>query len=748
MSGRRRMALPDSLLAAALTFAFAGSLLVAAPAGADVFGPISLISQSAVPGSTYNQQADYAHDPAISGNGQYVAFDGSFGGVTGVWRRDLVTGAVEPVAGGDAELPSIGDDGRYISFTTTQALSPEDHNKGPDVYVRDMEPQPGEPQYTLVSAVNGSAEGLTYEYTGSSPEFEEEHYGSLASGRSALSANGREVAFVTSAVSNLAGPHTPALQVAVRNLDTLETRLVSVRIGTSDEPVSTQEGENDYGAVFTGVEGKAPAFNPPPPYGEYATTPPLGASLSADGSTVAWMGDDIAQQVALLSEETRSPYYTEPLWRRIAPGSETPTRPITGGPDPANPACVAGGETVLPGAASPADPCQGPFATPEGDIPSGIWAGGGYGELQPRLSADGYTVAFTAQAPLVSLGNDFGTDPFGRPSDLYVANMHEGLTRDQALTPLTELASGKKEDVATDGPIVDFDISPGGDQVAFTTQRTQFPLGSPAYVSAPAAEAGMDELFDVDLADDTLTRVTQSFEGGPSEHPHIAVATGRDIYTDGDGALSPSFSDGGTELAFSSTASNLVYGDGNTPPAGQSDGPFDGSDAFVVSRILFPATPTPQYVSSAPGPSLTPVWNLGVSALSRANGSVLLYVQAPAAGTLRADAQSAVVIQSPRAGRKARHASAARALQRGHVATRTVATRATDPKGAGLETLTLALAPRYRSLAGERGGLSATVTVTFAAPGHATLRERIPVTFLRKSRPSRSKARSHEAGRR
>ena len=627
---RRRTASPGSLLAAALTFALAASLPAAAPVGADVFGPISLISQSAVPGTTHNQQADYAHDPAISGNGQYVAFDGSFGGVTGVWRRDLATGAVEQVAGGDAELPSISEDGRYISFTTTQALTPEDHNKGPDVYVRDMEPQPGEPEYTLVSAVNGSAEGLTYEYTGSSTAFEEEHYGSLASGRSALSANGREVAFVTSAVSNLAGPHTPALQVAVRNLETLETRLVSVRIGTSDEPVSMQEGEDSYGAVFTGLGGKAPAFGPPPSYGEYAT-PPLGASLSADGSTVAWMGDDIGQQVALLPEETRSPYYTEPLWRRIAPGSETPTRPITGGSDPADPACAAAGETVLPAVASSADPCQGPFATPEGAIPSGIWAGGGYGELQPRLSADGYTVAFTAQAPLVSLGNDFGADPFERPSDLYVANMHEGLTRDQALTPLTELASGKKEDVATDGPIVDFDISPDGSQVAFTTQRTQFPLGSPAYVSAPAAEAGMSELFDVDLADDTLTRVTQSYEGGPSEHPHISVATGRDIYADGDGALSPSFSDDGTELAFSSTASNLVYGDGNTPPAGPSDGPFDGSDAFVVSRILFPATPTPQYVSGAPGLSFTPVWNLGVTALSRANGSVLLYVQAPGA---------------------------------------------------------------------------------------------------------------------
>ena len=743
MNGRCRIALPGSLLAAALTLACAAWLLAAAPAGADVFGPISLISQSAIPGSPYNQQADYAHDPAISGNGQYVAFDGSFGGVTGVWRRELATGAVEQVAGGDAELPSISEDGRYISFTTTQALTPEDHNRGPDVYVRDMEPRPGEPQYTLVSAVDGSSEGLSYEYTGSSTAFEEEHYGSLASGRSALSADGREVAFVTSAVSNLAGPHTPALQVAVRNLDTLETRLVSVRIGSSDEPVSTQEGEDDYGAVFTGGAGKAPAFSSPPPYGEYATTPPLGASLSADGSTVAWMGDDIGQQTPLLPAETRPPSYTEPLWRRIAPGSETPTRPITGGPDPANPACAASGETVLPGAASSSDPCQGPFATPEGELP-GIWAGGGFGELQPRLSADGYTVAFTAQAPLVSLGNDFGTSPFGRPSDLYVANMHEGLTRDQALTQLT---SGAEGDVATEGPILDFDISPDGGQVAFTTQRTQFPLGSPAYVSAPAGEPGMDELFDADLADDTLTRVTQGFEGGPSEHPHIAVATGRDVYAYGDGALSPSFSDNGIELAFSSTASNLVYGDGNTPPAGSSDGPFDGSDAFVVSRILFPATPTPQYVSGAPEPPLAPVWNLGVTALSRTNGSVLLYVRAPGAGTLRAGAQSAVVIQSPRPVRKARRASAARARERGRVATRTVATRATDPKGAGLETLTLALAPIYRSLAGERGGLSATVTVTFAAPGHATLRERIPVTFLRKSRPSRAKARSHKASR-
>ena len=137
-----------------------------------------------------------------------------------------------------------------------------------------------------------------------------------------------------------------------------------------------------------------------------------------------------------------------------------------------------------------------------------------------------------------------------------------------------------------------------------------------------------------------------------------------------------------------------------------------------------------------------------MSALSRANGSVLLYVQAPGSG--RAARGRAERGRDPSARRRAHRAqgapaSAARALERGHVATRTVATRAMDPKGAGLSTLTLALAARYRALAGERGGLSATVNVTFCAPGHATLRERLPVTFLRKHAAARSKVRSHKA---
>ncbi len=170
-----------------------------APAGADVFGPISLVSEGPFGGET--QQAEYAHDPAISGNGRYVAFDGSIGGVTGVWRRDLQTGALEQVAGGDAELPSISAGGQYVSFTTNEGLSlPEVSQGKPDasphqepvnVYVRDMAVQPaatkaeeaarpaGERAFTVVSAVDGSEEPLTY--SGASTT-----RGSTATGRSAI----------------------------------------------------------------------------------------------------------------------------------------------------------------------------------------------------------------------------------------------------------------------------------------------------------------------------------------------------------------------------------------------------------------------------------------------------------------------------------------------------------------------------------------------------------------------------------
>jgi len=296
---------------------------------------------------------------------------------------------------------------------------------------------------------------------------------------------------------------------------------------------------------------------------------------------------------------------------------------------------------------------------------------------------------------------------------------------------------------AADEPITDFDISPKGDQVAFTTARIEFPLGSPAYVNEPAAEAGESELFDADLTNDTLTRVTHGYNGGPSEQPHPSkvVIGAHDPYeyelsTPTAGAQSPSFTANGEVLAFSSTASNLVYGDGNTPAGTRVPVKLpDGSDAFVVQREAFAPLPTPQYISPAPPSTLIPRWSLSATALSRPDGSVLLYVEVPGPGTLYATARGSVLVRSSArtAKRRQAHPASRRADPRETVATRTLAT-ASKLLGAGggeVAELVLRLAQPYVPLASHGGGLSAEVSLTFTASGRPALRQSIATTFVR-----------------
>jgi hypothetical protein len=777
---RFRLARPmKRALAALLGAALLSGLVICAPAGADVFGPIELVSSGELEGGgAFVQQALYAHDPALSANGQYVAFDGYFAGRSGVWRRELRSGGepgpVEPVVVGavvpgsepesceqpacDAKLPSISENGQFISFTTTAPLdSEDDKNSAPDVYVRNMdlpETQPG--AYTLVSAVNGKAEGLSYE--GSSGD------GSVAAGRSAISANGEKVAFVTTAVSNLAAcepgappesacaanssevptPSTPALQVAVRNRVTKETQLVSEEYDPAtgeqilDKPVSEREGDTTYGAAYS-PNGAPPEFSAFE-HRAYTLPPMIGASINAGGTTVAWMGTNVSKQAKMFPGEAEAKY-AEPLWRRIADGP-TPTRRVTGGSEPESPLCVASGETKLPSPTAPG-PCQGPFAT---EPAFGVWSGE-VGNTVPQLSKDGYTVAFVATAPLVALGADFGRGAEGESDDLYVADMHEGLSRNEALRPLTEIVSGSLGSEA----IVDLAVSPDGSQVAFSTQRTEFPLGSPAYVSQPQAVLGMVELFDIDLGNDTLTRVTRGYEGGASEHPHKELHAGEPPYKSTDGALSPSFSEDGDTLAFSSTASNLAYGDGNTPPVtiDVPTGSADGGDVFEVQRVTYPPEPVETYVSGTlTNPSLAPRWSLGATALSLEHGSVRLYVEVPGAGELSARADSAVSLATAahrvRATAKLGHASSGRGRSAAKVMTVAVrdvasARQTIGADSGGFVVLTLTLTSRYRPLAARSGGLSGTVHLLFTAPGQKPLTDSIAVEFVSKVKASAKK---------
>ena len=740
-----------------LSLALLSAGTLAGQARADVFGPIALVSGDPI------QQADYAHDPAISADGQFVAFDGSVGGVNGVWRRELATGDLVEVAGGDADLPSISADGRFISFTTNQGghlpafTDGRQHfetttGEAPNVYVRDMSlgaQQPG--AFQIVSARSGSNEPLRYdvaqEHTGE-PNAPEE-YGAVAAGRTAMSADGSKVVFVTTTVSDLSSypqaeqeelehgetpkPRTPALQVAVRDMETGVTELVSVRRDpatglpalnpeTGDpEPVPTHVESNIYGAVD--AEGVAPFFRAEVP--AYSRTQKIGASISADGSTVAWMGQQLGEQVPFLADEGARANWTEPLWRRIGDGELAPTRKVTGGSDPESPACQASGEVRLSPTPVPGDPCQGPFETRLTDSynpgEADVWTGDPEDDFVPALSGDGYTVVFLARAPLFG-----GTGLEGAHSDLFLADMHPGLTRAQALRPLTQFGTT----LATDAAITDVAISPNASeaghvgQVAFTTLRTVFTLGSLTYVSSRAATPGLGELYDVDLGNDTLTRVTQGYEGGPAGHPFREERGGVEdpylFFGPDDGSLAPSFDASGDTLAFSSTASNLVFGDNNTPPGGVR-GAVDGADAFVVNRLTFAAAP-PEQAISAPPPNPAPdvPWIFGVTAESLRNGHVRIYLELPGAGSLHAAATATVPVKSP-PGHKAAHKAAVRT-----VASKGLAAGAQP----GLRTLELVLAPQYRTLAKRKGGVAASAVVAFAAPGHPRLSTRLHIRFV------------------
>ncbi len=501
-----------------------------------------------------------------------------------------------------------------------------------------------------------------------------------------------------------------------------------------DQPVPTeQEGSATYGAVYPGG-ASIPRF----PLLFPNETP--GASISADGSTVAWMGQRVGAQARTLPlDPARAADYSEPLWRRIADGPGAATRRVTGGSDPSSPGCVESGEVQLSAERTLADPCQGPFDTrflAGGE--EGVWTLSPADEYLPKLSSDGRTVAFLSNAHEIASGERANVEEAS--DDVYVAGMEEGRTRVQALRRLTHIAGGAFGEVSRSAPITGFDISPDGSQVAFVTQRTTFPLSSPAFVSVPAAVPGESELFDADLANQTLTRVTHGYSGETvqPEQPHVEVEAGRDPYTEQQGSFAPSFSADGNILAFSSTASNLAYGDGNSPKANENSIRFDGADAFVVSRRQFTGSAPETYVSADPPVPIPEIpWAVSLTATPRTDGTIDVQIAVPAAGSVSVQARGSVLV--PAGGSHARGAKRRRLV----VVTRTVAGARANSAAAGNIDVRLRLAAPYRPLAAAAGGLPVTLRIQFTGPGGPPIRDSAEVTFassVHASRKHRSKS--------
>ncbi|WP_027007849.1 hypothetical protein [Conexibacter woesei] len=685
-----------TIAAVAALGALAGA---AGPAAAD-FGAPTLVSVSP------REQADAVGTSALSADSRWLAYSGSLDGVSGVFRRNLQTGATDVVAGGDAyarpaiadaRMPSISADGRYVSFSTTAALDTDDDtNAVADVYVRDMDapaPPVGLPcspgpgcAFALASAHDGAPSGLVYAAPSGSGTA-----GSLAAPRSALSADGRRVAFVTQSGSDLAGADTPALQVAVRDLDTQRTTLVSAQRDPSIGAMTTVPvtgGAVTPTAVEVGGNGLA--------------APVAVAALSADGTTVAWLGANIGLQAPTLPDERTDDAngYDEPLWRRVADGPAAPIRRVVGAGDPEAPGCPPGGTFADPA-------CVGPYP----DLASNGDAGNGYVagwvtrpaqfDALPSLSADGRTVALLGTPPVPPLTTK--TDI----ADLFVVDMRDGLARRDAVRRLTQdLHSGD----AFNG-VYDVGIAPDGRRIAFSTARSTFPLAPPYLTGGVPAQKGQQELYLVDLGDNTLRRVSRTVDGGPSLPPGVTRA-------DSDGAASPSFDATGRMLAFDSPARNLVAVDAN-----------GANDVFLLTDAAPPLGAPGQSVISArpPNPAIPRAWTMALRAVAQKDGTVRLDADVPGPGVLRATVQATVPVTRHVRVRAAhgRH----RTVTRRVLVRRQVAVRSTVVRAAGLWRLSIRVTKTYMSLVKGRAGLDATAKVTFAAPGRATLKDTLAVRF-------------------
>jgi hypothetical protein len=654
----RRMTLPWLALAAAVTVLAISCLPRSASAAS--FGPIELVSKSP------REQADVGAEPALSADGRYVAFCAVLGGRGGIFREELGTDqltpvAVEPISGGGgcegtpyASAPSISADGRYVSFTTDASLIPADTEANTsDVYVADMSTSP--PTYELASAVNGSEEPGS-EVSGEPGPMPG---GSLAAGRVALSADGDRVAFVNQG------------NVYVRELGAGKTILISAKrdplIGMTEEPVMG-------GGAFE----------------------PAGAAISADGSTVAWVGEHLPEQVALFAPEEveikriestggeQKLKYHEPLWRRVPGTAEIapPTRRIVG--------CEPGRESQ----------CEGPY--PDNVHREVEFVGNengyGWGVKLPGLDADG-DVAVVAGDP---------TEQY----DLFVVGMQEGLNRLEAVQQVTRWVNPAPNGVPIGpflqqdpeylpilGEIAECAISPDGTRVAFATTRQRF--DTPPYTlvtELPSALGELAELYELDLENDRIERVTPGAGNELSANKESSFRLQQ-------GAASISFGGGDRLLGFSSAAENLVEGDAN-----------ERRDAFVVEA--FPPAPIgTSSISPRPSqPVIEPAWRMTANAYSRPDGTIRIVARVPGPGTLR---------------------GAARAQLGGHLKSRGVASVSRRSKVAGTVMVDLKLA-HGRSALARRPGLIARVHVTFTGSGGRPLQANLQSRFLLHHKRKRS----------
>jgi WD40-like Beta Propeller Repeat len=726
LAGRRPRVVLGALVASSACCAL---LALPAPAPA-IYGPVGGGAEIVSVDHASDEQADApSTDVDISANGRYVVFqtratnffedDGVPGGDPeppgacregGIFRYDRDTGELTLVADGTevavnaqgecepsrvlvrgAENPSISANGQYVVFSSAQQLVPgtDEHNENVEVYRRDMNvpltpDRAASGAYVLVSAQNGSEAAPVYDNSSISPLAGGDP-GSEAWPDTAISANGEYVLFRSSELSSSlpegSTATTPPHQLFVRDIGAKTTTLVTRK----------KKGEADEGGPAGGAEGPA--------------------ALSADGSTVAWLGEQAPTQTVFLPGEEPHEGTRYYLWRRWQEPAAV-TRRITGIADPEDPECPPGESVELNPTIE--GPCYGPLTYQEDSV-ANI-------DTPPALSTDGYTVAFLTGSAL--------RPDFLKPDslDLFLTSMRPGVTRKAGTRALTLATSGAQGD--GDSAISSLALSADGTHIAFVSQRNAFALPELALTGSFSETPLYNELYVIDLPANTLERAIVGLEDGEPNGSTLGA---------------PALSENGSTLAFVSEASNLIFGDANKvadaftatfqPPAGTatlSAGASSAQGGFSLSAAASP--------------------ELGVSVRRAKNGGITLLVETPGPGKIVADARGTIPKAKPaKTAVKARKAAAraAKAASKPKVKAKKKAAApvlfasatATAP-AEGTTTLTLRLSAKYVADLRRERKLDADVTIVFTPPGPAeTLTDEVSAAFVATSPAKQSSKR-------
>ena len=192
---------------------------------------------------------------SVSENGRYVAFSSTSDGLLAgdddremsVYRKDMDTGDVVLVSRRDGTNgepshgfcsdPAISDDGQRVAFDCEEPLADADTNGRTDVYVRTVNAN----TTTLVSRAGAAGAA-----------------GNGDSIRPALSQNGDYVAFESSATDLVSGTANPSRRVYRRYLPSQETILVGRKNGAAGAPVQSEDPSiSDDGNVVAFDSGEA-----------------------------------------------------------------------------------------------------------------------------------------------------------------------------------------------------------------------------------------------------------------------------------------------------------------------------------------------------------------------------------------------------------------------------------------------------------------------------------------------------------